>query len=102
MSKCDYDYDFDYDYDIGAKVGEIWITRSGGKAHIFATDGAGVYPILGAVDSPEGKILMRWARNGRSNYLRSNRDMGALRCRYDSNDAQIQAQEGNVEHADES
>ena len=39
-------------------------TRDGKEAGIYATDGAGDYPILGYVNNDGGKRLERWTLNG--------------------------------------
>jgi hypothetical protein len=73
----------DEDNDIGAKPGETWVTEDGSRAYVYAIDGAGNCPILGAVITPEGKTAYQWCKNGRSSRIPTKRDPYALLRRYD-------------------
>ena len=49
---------------IDPKPGEIWLRRDGGKARIYALDGAGEFPIHGATEHEDGWHLDSWTSKG--------------------------------------
>ena len=51
--------------DLDFKPGETWLRHDGGKARIYATDGAGLYPVHGAVESDNGWSSEVWTEDGK-------------------------------------
>lgn len=46
-------------------VGHFYRTRAGDRARIYATDGAGPYPIHGAIEYNSEWMSWRWEKDGR-------------------------------------
>ena len=50
---------------IDPKPGEIWLRRDGGKARIYAIDGAGEFLTHGATKTEDGWVLDSWTEKGK-------------------------------------
>ena len=55
--------------ELDIKPGQVWVRRDGGKVRIYATDGAGPYPIHGAFETKSGWRIAFWSLHG--GYLHS-------------------------------